>query len=445
MIPILYEANETDFTTNGLGRLRDCLRCECVEERNGLYEVEFDYPTTGAHYNDIQLGRIIAVEHDETGGVEPFDIYAYTRPINGVVTFKASHISYRLRKSVVSGTNINSLLMAFDLLESATPETGFTFGSDRNMDGYLSTADGLPRSVREYLGGVEGSILDTYGGEYEFTGFHVQLYQNRGQVRDFAIRYGKNLMDYNEDVDYSDTYNAVIPFWANEDDIVKGDMITSGTTSYDGRLSCVPLDLSDKFETKPTKSQVESMALTYMLNNQTSLPSRNIKVDFVRLQDSDEYKQFSNLQKCRLCDSVKVLFPMYDMEGYFKIVRVVWDVLLERYKEMELGNLSVTLADALGITSGDTSAGLAGRTIETGHISGSSVSANSYVDYPVTFTKRFVTTPIVIPTFQSTSTAGAFGRCTLGVVSVTTTGCVIRVFNGDTSGRAPNIDYVAIG
>lgn len=349
MIPILYESNETDFTTNGLGRLRDVTRCECVEERNGLYEVEFDYPTTGAHYNDIKLGRIIAVEHDETGGVEAFDIYAYSRPINGIVTFKACHISYRLRKSVVSGINITSLIMALDLLESASPETGFTFGTDHEDDGYLNIADGIPHSVREYLGGVEGSILDTYGGEYEFTGFHVQLYQNRGQVRDFAIRYGKNLMDYNEDVDYSDTYNAVIPFWAKEDDIVIGDLIESGATSYDGRLSCVPLDLSDKFETKPTKAQVESMGLNYMLNNQTALPSINIKVDFIRLQDSDEYKQYSNLQKCRLCDSVKVIFPLYNMEGYFKIVRVVWDVLLERYIEMELGTLSVSLAQALGI------------------------------------------------------------------------------------------------
>ena len=88
MIPILYEKSEIDFNSNGLGRLRDCIRCEVTEERNGIYECEFEYPINGLHYKDIILGRIIAVEHDESGNVQPFDIYAYSKPINGVVTFK---------------------------------------------------------------------------------------------------------------------------------------------------------------------------------------------------------------------------------------------------------------------------------------------------------------------------------------------------------------------
>ena len=86
-----------------------------------------------------------------------------------------------------------------------------------------------------------------------------------------------------------------------------------------------------------------------MRNNQTYLPSRNIKVNFVKLADTEEYKQYAPLQKCLLCDSVNVVFPRYNMEGVFKIVRVVWDVLQERYTEMELGNLSTSLAQALGI------------------------------------------------------------------------------------------------
>ena len=441
MIPILYESNETEFTSNGLGRLRDAIRVEVTEERNGIFEAEFDYPVSGAHYEDIVPGRIIAVEHDESGNIEPFDICSYSRPINGVVTFKAQHVSYRLTKSVVSGTNITSLLMAMDMLESAVPNMGFTFGTDRNEDGYMAAADGVPRSVRECLGGVEGSILDAYGGEYEFNKFHVHLWESRGNIRDFTIRYGKNMTDYNEDGDYSGTFTAVIPYWTSENITVKGDMVTSGATSFDGRERCIALDLTDKFEAQPTKAQVESMALNYLLNEQPALPSTNIKVDFIRLQDSDEYHKFSNLQKCGLCDSIKVIFPQYNIERYFKIVRVVWDVLLERYIEMELGNLSTTLAEALGVSGGGASAT---TRVESGNIAGSSVSSNSYKDYEVTFSKSFPSVPTVIACFQSTSTAGAFGNCTLGVVSTSATGFTVRVFNGDASGRAPNINWLAI-
>ena len=182
-----------------------------------------------------------------------------------------------------------------------------------------------------------------------------------------------------------------------------------------------------------------------MSSNQTYLPSRNIKVDFIRLKDSDEYHQFANLQKCRLCDSLKVVFPLYGVEGTFKIVKVVWDVLLERYISMELGNLGTSLSEALGISdSGQSSANTSTRVIETGHITGSSVPSGDYVDYEISFTKPFSSAPTVIACFQSTSTAGTFGRCTLGVVSVSVSGATIRVFNGDASARGPNVDWIAV-
>ena len=101
MIPILFAATETDFTHNGIGRLVDCLRCEVTEERNGMFEVEFDYPVNGSHFEDIICGRIIAVRHDDTDDIQPFDIYYQSKPINGLVTFRAQHISYRMAKMTV--------------------------------------------------------------------------------------------------------------------------------------------------------------------------------------------------------------------------------------------------------------------------------------------------------------------------------------------------------
>ena len=132
------------------------------------------------------------------------------------------------------------------------------------------------------------------------------------------------------------------------------------------------------------------------------------------------------------------------MEGTYKIVRVVWDVLLERYIKMELGSLSTTLSEALGISnsSGGTSVGATVQ--ESGTITGSSVTAGSTKDYSVTFAKAFPSAPIVVACFQSTSTAGAFGNCTLGIVSTSATGFTVRVFNGDASGRGPNINWIAV-
>ena len=355
MIPILYEKDETAFISNGLGRLRDIISCKCTEERNSIYEVDFEYPVNGSHYADIQLGRIIGVEHDDTNDVQPFDIVSYSRPINGVVTFHCQHISYRQSKITASGTNINSLASAFAMLSNSSPSNPFTYWTDKASTGYMASADGVPRSVRSFLGGVEGSILDSYGGEYEWDRFIVKLHSARGIQRDVTIRYGVNLTDYNEEVDYSSSYTACIPYWTGDNGnggtlVVKAPMIDSGAISHDGRVSCIPLDLTDKFENQPTTAQLTSMAQSMMASEQSYLPAQTIQVSFIRLQDTNEYSQYASLMTCRLCDTINVEFPRYNMSGRFKIVKTVYDVLLERFEEMELGTLSTTLSEALGIT-----------------------------------------------------------------------------------------------
>ena len=353
MIPILYEIDETEFTSNGLGRLRDCISCVVTEERNGIYECDFEYPVTAEDFHDIQIGRIIGVTHDDTGDIQPFDIVSFTRPIDGVVTFHCTHISYRQSYLTVTGSNINSLAAAFTLLGTAQPNNPFTYETDKTQStGYLAAADGVPKTVRSMLGGVEGSILDAYGGEYEWDKFRVILHSARGQLRNFSIRYGVNMLDYNEDYDSSGTYSSCIPYWTDGTTTVVGDKQNSGGSTITGRGECVPLDVSEKFENQPTKAQVNAMGLSVMNSKNPMIPSQNIHVEFVRLQDMG-YEGLENLLQCGLCDTIKVVFPFYNTTGQFKIVKTVWDVLADRYESMELGDLSVTLAEALGISNSE--------------------------------------------------------------------------------------------
>ena len=351
MIPILYEKDETAFVSNGLGRLRDCISCLVTEERNGIYELDFEYPINGQHFDEIQIGRIVAVEHDDSGYVQPFDIVGYSKPIDGIVAFHCTHISYRQSYMTVNGTNITSLADAFTRLKNnSTPSNPFTYWTDKTSAGYVGSFDGVPKSVRSILGGEEGSILDAYGGEYEWDGFMVKLWSARGQYRDFAIRYGVNMMDYLDETDSSECYSSIIPYWTDGTTTVVGDKQTASGLPPSGREACVPMDVSEKFEDQPTRAQVNSMGASILNSGQSWLPSQNITVSFVRLQDTPEYSQFSSLLRCGLCDTIKVIFPDYNSSGTFKIVRTVWDVLSERYEEMELGDLSISLSEALGIS-----------------------------------------------------------------------------------------------
>ena len=459
MIPILYEKDETVFASNGLGRLRDCISCKCFEERNSIYEVDFEYPLSGAHYEDIRLGRIIGVTHDDTGDIQPFDIVSYSRPINGVVTFHCTHISYRQSYLTVTGSNINSLADAFNLLGNAEPSNPFNYQTDKASTGYLGSADGVPKSVRSMLGGIEGSILDIYGGEYEWDRWTVKLWQNRGQLRDFSIRYGVNMLDYQDETDSSGTYSSVVPYWTDGTTIVVGDRQDSTNPTITGRGECVPLDVSDRFESQPTKAQVEAMGLSVLSSRNTYLPTQNITVSFVRLQDLPEYSEFSSLLRCGLCDTIKVIFPDYNSSGQFKIVKTVWDVLADRYEEMELGDLSISLSEALGITdvqkdSKSTIEQIIERVddISTavdavpkfahGYVAVGQISASSYKD--VTITHNLGVNAHVVATMFSSGTAVNIGSVTITIHDITATTAQIRVFNNRSTTLSPGIEWIAI-
>ena len=113
------------------------------------------------------------------------------------------------------------------------------------------------------------------------------------------------------------------------------------------KLGAVPLDVSDKFQEQPAKADVEAMALQILEETHPEVAQQNISVSFVQLAQTEEYKDIAPLLECNLCDYVKVEFERYNMSGDYKIVKTVFNVLLDRYDEMELGSLSTTLSQAL--------------------------------------------------------------------------------------------------
>ena len=360
MKPILYSAGEVAFTSNGLGRLHDIISCEVTEELNtGVYECNFTYPVTGALYDQIQLGCIVAVTHDDTGDVQPFDIVGYTRPIDGIVSYHAVHISYRLSHYIaVPGPDIryNNLADIFLMFHNAFPHDiagRFDYeGSAGLGTAYMAaTADGLPRSVRQYIG-MEGGVLDTFACEVNWNRFLVKFVKRRGQYRNFAIRYGVNLADYNEEANGEETYTSAIAYWSKDGKLVTAE-VNSGLPYYD-HVGSVAMDLTNRFEAEPTEAELTAAATELMVNGQVNLPSRSIEVDFVHLKDFEEYKDYAALLTVELGDSISVIFPAYNMAGTYRVVKTVWDPLLGKFKSLTLGTLRTTLAQALGTSGGGT-------------------------------------------------------------------------------------------
>lgn len=351
MIPILYNSDETQFTSNGIGRLAECTSCKVTEVRNGEYECEFTYPITGKYYDAIQPGIIISCTHDDHGDRQPFIIYSKSAPMDGRVTFNAHHKTYLLNHVALNAMTAESVAAAFDAFkQQGIPSNPFDFWTDVTTPGTFRLD--VPSSVRGVLGGVSGSILDVYGGEYEWDNMTVKLHAHRGQNSGVTIRYGKNLVDIDQNVDYADVHNAVFPYWYSDVEDGGGVLVTLPELYVTAEGVTDPLitilDLSERWEEAPTVDQLRTAANAYLRNNRPWNPKENIKISFVQLWQTEDYKDVAALQRLSLCDRVNVYYPELGITVEdIEIIRTVYDVLKDRYDEMELGEARATLTDTV--------------------------------------------------------------------------------------------------
>ena len=353
MIPILYEATETNFTSNGLGRLPDATECVVTEERNGAYELRMMYPTDGLHFSDIQISRFIYAVPADGKGKQPFRIYSISKPLDGIVEINAEHVSYQLSHIPVSPFEAGSLAAALvGLKDNAAEACPFTFWTDKTVTGNFKVTE--PVSLRSRLGGVEGSLLDVYGtGEYEFDHYTVKLHLHRGTNNGVTLRYGKNITDIKQEENIANTYTGVMPFWKGDVDGTETTIMLTEKVLHSANAAnfpyqrTIPLDLSSNFESQPTEAQLRSAANSYMTSNNIGVPAVSIDVSFIALWQTEEYKDVANLERVNLCDTVTVEFPALGVSAQAKVVKTEYDVLRDRYQSLELGDAKTNFTQTL--------------------------------------------------------------------------------------------------
>ena len=207
MIPVLYKAVATNFTTFGIGTLADTLSCEVTEERNGAYECVLKYPITGSFYKEIRKERLIKAKPNDTSKPQAFRIYRITKPLNGIVTIYAQHVSYDLTAIATpawTSTAITPQLAIEHVFNAALTPHNFTFRTDYTQAKEFTVSK--PKSLRAVLGGSEGSLVSLWGGEFEWDNFHVIHHQGRGTSTGVVIEYGKNLTSLEQDNDITSVY-----------------------------------------------------------------------------------------------------------------------------------------------------------------------------------------------------------------------------------------------
>lgn len=350
MIPVLYEANETEFKSNGLGRpmFTDCTVSETL---NGEYELQGKLPVTDKHFKDIQQERILLASTElGTKDPQPFEIYDIEKNIDGTVTVKAQHISYRLSQIPVMPFSSSSPQDAFNKIkQKSVVSNPFTFYSDiTDIPSNAELSIEVPVSARSLFSDNEttGMLGVFKTGEYKYDCFKVSLLERRGVDTDVILRYGKDISTLTQDENIEDTVTSILPYTKKtEDDVTSVTTLSPPVWDSDNaskykhkRIDIV--DLSSEFDSDTTVTQSMLLEKTkeYAKQNRIGVPKLSITVDIVALWQTSSYKLAANLERLHMGDTVYVVIPFLDIKVTGEVIKYEWDVLTDSYSKLTIGN-----------------------------------------------------------------------------------------------------------
>lgn len=356
--PILYNSNETDFFAMGLGPV-EMLKATVTQERNGIFIFEGEILIDNPLFPLVLENYIIKADADHLLKDQRFRIKRIVPNHDGKAQIYAEHVSYLSRELTIKPeVNITgSAQVALNQWKASIVESNpFVVSSDITTSASTKWRIDKVSNPMMALGGVEGSILDRWGGEYLFDNYHISLLKKRGKTATNILAYGRNITDFEQERNILSTYTSIAPYAIYTDDrerevivTVDGYVVDSEHVNKFPNRVTKPIDFSSGFGSDeiPTKARLTTLAQQYIADNEIGVPTTSIKISFLDLSQTADYADYAFLEQVNLCDDVRVYYPKLGVNTIAKVVRVVWNCLTESYDEIEIGQKRMSLASQI--------------------------------------------------------------------------------------------------
>ena len=367
--PILFEANEKEFKTHGIGVLSDAVQCDVTEELNGIFELTMVYPSSGKYLKELKKNRLIYADASKELGFQPFRICRVNKLLSGLINVYAQHISYDLGGIQLPPFETLGTSDGMQKVKTySTTQNEYSFSSTmivEETDENNAFKTETPKSVRAYLLGEKESFLQAYGGEFTFDRFNVLHSTLRGSDKGFRVKYGVNMVDLNQEESIEKTYTGIFPYYKDEymfmdltesyDLMYPHEVDTSklaGKIMYaDGTFAHTKIanvDLSPYFEVAPLSTdELKEIAEQYMKDNSIGVPKASIDVRFESLRNSPEYSNVIFLEDVFLGDTIHVDYIKLGVSATGRINSIIYDSLRHKNKRVSIGDPKNNVADTL--------------------------------------------------------------------------------------------------
>lgn len=352
-IPFLYSSDDStnDYFKNGLGTLPDCTSLLTSSSLNGEVTLQGSVAIGKTNVDNIVNSNIIKLKINDTQQPQIMRLFNVKKSMaTGLVTFSAEPIANDIRECFVPKMDEQSksaILMFGTLRSKAKPPipSRFKFYSDKEN----SAAIKLERvSALQALGGVEGSFLQKYKGEYEKDNHDIHLHKRLGEDHKIKILYTKNLNGLDIEVDTQGVVNGIYGYAkldGSEDIIEATKQITYFEKQYNGGVIS-PVDFSND---KPANSvALQKLVDDYIkANEEINTPKVTAKIDFILLNNQPNYKEFVNMENVGMGDGVDVYHPILDVDLHARVISYEYDSITEQYTKLEVGSVKANFIDQI--------------------------------------------------------------------------------------------------
>lgn len=379
MRPILFNKNETAFDTYGLGEL-NVTKGNVTRERNGNYTLYSEIPANDPMVATLEKEMKLKADAGLRTKNQTFEISRIVKDSSNIVKIYGQHISHKLEyMGLVNGRPFSgSAFTALAIWHNATiGDLRFDVWSDIQTTGKGVFDISKMENARQALGGVEGSILDIYGGEYEFDNMTVRLHKQLGRTAPTVLEYGRNILSAELDETIESAYTSVLPFATYTPDKPEGDTsdsqpdpvtVTLPENYVDSKYKALyahrrikVVDFSSEFKSDskskdiPTPDKLRKIANDYMERNEIGKPKINIKIEYADLARTLDYADNGWIEEVELCDIVPVYYPQIGLtDETLKVTTITYDFVNERNESVEYGDIGTNVRATM-------QSGLAGR------------------------------------------------------------------------------------
>lgn len=379
MRPILFNKNEQAFDTYGLGEL-NVTKGTVTREYNGNYTLYAEIPVNDPTVASLEKEMKLKADAGLRTKNQTFEISRIVKDSSNIVKIYGQHISHKLEyMAVVNGRPFSgSAFTALAIWHNATiGDLRFDVWSDIQTTGKGVFDISKMENARQALGGVEGSILDIYGGEYEFDNMTVRLHKQLGRTAPTVLEYGRNILSAELDETIESAYTSVLPFATYTPDKPEGDTsdsqpdpvtVTLPENYVDSKYKALyahrrikVVDFSSEFKSDskskdiPTPDKLRKIATDYMERNAIGKPKINIKIEYADLAKTLDYADNGWIEELELCDIVPIYYPQIGLtDETAKVTTVTYDFVNERNESVEFGDIGTNVRATM-------QSGLAGR------------------------------------------------------------------------------------